>query len=444
MLLAQIKSHTAGSTTPVNTLSTIQKENVDPKSMLMAHIKSRANNGGDNSQSSTDIEVPQPVSSLTPVAEEKVVDPKSLLMAHIKSRASNAQPTTTQPSSSQPPSNDEKMGNTNAANDDLAIDKYTRMKAVGVPSTAILYKMKHDGVDAAEIKAFRSSHIDSQQSAESSSTQKVEETAAIISPKRQSKERLKQMLMQDDDCICFVKMSAVGVPPQAVVHKMESDGVDAAKIKLFKEYHGLVKAASTPAASSTQQAKTPREKYANLTNDDLVKDDTFAKYLKMKDVGVPLMAITKGMSRDGIDKEKIQMFSVVHGISESASTRKSSAAAASPMRGRRASKALQKIHWTTVEEDKLENSLWASNNDSEVNDTEILRLEALFGQSPTRSGVVGQRKITAGSKSGNKKQTSLIDPKRAVRVIVFAPSHQVCVSSFVFIPHSVCFVYMCV
>ena len=98
------------------------------------------------------------------------------------------------------------------------------------------------------------------------------------------------------------------------------------------------------------------------------------------------------------------------------------------MRGRRASKALQKIHWTTVEEDKLENSLWASNNDSEVNDTEILRLEALFGQSPTRSGVVGQRKITGGSKSGNKKQTSLIDPKRAVRVIVFVPSHQVCVS----------------
>ena len=134
--------------------------------------------------------------------------------------------------------------------------------------------------------------------------------------------------------------------------------------------------------------------------------------------------------QDEFDKDKIHMFSVVHGAKPT-STRRSSAVAASPMRGRRASKALQKIHWTTVEEDKLENSLWASSsgNDSEVNDAEILRLEALFGQSPTRSGV-GQRKITAGSQSSNKKQASLIDPKRAVSsCIACAPSCRVCIVS---------------
>ena len=110
----------------------------------------------------------------------------------------------------------------------------------------------------------------------------------------------------------------MGVPPQAVLQKMVLEGVDAAKIELFKAYQGLVVSTPVAAAPSTQQAKTPREKYANLTSDDLVKtpDNIFHKYLKMKDVGVPLMAIAIKMSVDGVDKDRIQMFSAVHGLSK--------------------------------------------------------------------------------------------------------------------------------
>jgi len=59
---------------------------------------------------------------------------------------------------------------------------------------------------------------------------------------------------------------------------------------MFKEYHSLAKDSpttntTTPArtlSTSKKQQQTPMEKYANLTEEDLSKDDTFTKYRKMK------------------------------------------------------------------------------------------------------------------------------------------------------------------
>ena len=122
---------------------------------------------------------------------------------------------------------------------------------------------------------------------------------------------------------------------------------------------------------------------------------------------MPLMAIVASMSRDGVDKDKIQMFSCVNGLVTSAAKKRTT----TPHR-RRASKALQKIHWQTVAE--VENSLWANPAIEDViNDKEISRLEELFAKkSPKKSGIKLIKKDT------KKQMKNIIDPKRANNISI--------------------------
>ena len=205
-----------------------------------------------------------------------------------------------------------------------------------------------------------------------------------------------------------MRMASVGVPAKAVSHKMQQEGVDISKIAMFNEYHGLVTACTKPPASSKSQSTT-------FTKEDLSKDSTFDKYIKMTKVGVPCMAIAVKMKNDGVDKEKIIMFSEAFGLKPAnRGSQATSKPFPKPWRGsRRASKALQKIHWTSVSEDKLQNSLWASGDVSEkddIKDSEIEEIESLFSLSPIRRAAAGNKKIATNKSS---KATSVIDPKRA-------------------------------
>lgn len=121
---------------------------------------------------------------------------------------------------------------------------------------------------------------------------------------------------------------------------------------------------------------------------------------------MPLMAIVASMSRDGVAKDKIQMFSCVNGLVTSAAKKRT----ATPHR-RRASKALQKIHWQAVAE--VENSLWANPAiEDVVDDKEISRLEELFSKSPKKSGAKLKKKDT------KKQMNNIIDPKRANNISI--------------------------
>ena len=149
-----------------------------------------------------------------------------------------------------------------------------------------------------------------------------------------------------------------------------------------------------------------------MSKEDLAKDKHTQKYVNMSKFGVPLMAIVAKMGQEGVEKERIREFGVAFGLQTS-----SHKAAPKPFPGRRASKAMQKIHWTTVAEERLSNSLWATPRDAEedIKDREIEQLKSLFGASPIKkAGGVRRRKCAA--KSINKgPPPSLIDPKRAVR-----------------------------
>lgn len=323
---------------------------------------------------------------------------------------------------------------------DDTLKKFMRMASVGVPAQAVVQKMKQEGVNESKIDAFKEFHglvssttnaLPPPTSTGQSSADRSQKAQEAVSPTQtRSTDQLKNILMQDETINKFMRMAAVGVPAQAVAQKMHQECIDKSKIELFNEFHGLAStksnlSARTPLKSHSQP--TNIDKVAAITKEDLEKDDTLSKYLKMKEVGVPIAAVATKMAQDGIDNEKIHMFGSVFGLKTTSSSRSPKLSPKKPSpkppgqrERRRASKALQKIHWTAVAEEKLQNSLWASES-IEIDDSDIERFESLFSASPTEKGNVGQ-KTTTRKNSTVKKQSSVIDPKRAVSVIFILSS----------------------
>ena len=264
------------------------------------------------------------------------------------------------------------------------------------------------------IDLFR--HLDegTQSAAPNAMLHKTETSSEISSMKKKSEDRL-NMLMTDEAIKKFMQMVSYGVPAEAVANKMKLEGIEQAKIAIFNEFHDL--GISSPDYCSlppTRKASEPNSKFDKnviiISKEVLDKDGTLSKYVKMSNVGVPLSAVVAKMSQDGIDKEKINIFNVAFGLK--------TAGAISPKRNpttmqrgqRRANKAMQKIHWTTVAEERLQDSLWASDNGIEIKDSDIEKLESLFSASPKNKSVGGQVRSLAKTQE----PTSLIDPKRAV------------------------------
>lgn len=370
-----------------------QVENVDPKAMLLAHIKARAEHPGNNGTS----DKPESVTNVGGNSDgnDKRDVPNTASTSDVK--------------------------DTNVVEgglDDFSFTKYTTMKKVGVPLPAILNKMTQDGIAADKRDQFRDLHDNPQRQSVPSTAMptvhKAGNTQSNTQSAQQSKDELKQSLLQDESCKKFMRMKSFGVPAEAVAHKMKQEGINEEKIALFKELNDLVSSAAPPKETPSESS----HKHANVTKADL-DDATFGKYLKMSNVGVPAMAIATKMKQDGVDQEKVHMFSVAFGLKPTGSvTPKPFPLPPRPSGNgrRRASKALQKIHWTTVSEERLSNSLWASNTneDDDIKECEIEKLESLFSASPIKpaGGGTGRRAIDVIIKK--QQATTLIDPKRAV------------------------------
>ena len=282
-----------------------------------------------------------------------------------------------------------------------AIAKYVKMKAVGIPVEAIIHKMMQDGVEAANIDIFRQLDGGKQSAVPNAKLHKTE-----ISSRLNTDEAIKK----------FMQMVSFGVPVEAVANKMKSEGIEKAKIAIFNEFHGL--GISSPDLHSlplTRKASVPTSKFDKNVNiiskEDLAKDGTLSKYVKMSNVGVPLSAVLAKMSQDGIDNEKINIVNAAFGLKTAYAISPKRKPTTTQRGQMRASKAMQKIHWTPIlAEERLQNSLWASANGVEIKDSDIEKLESLFSASPKNKSVGGQVRAVAKTQE----PTGLIDPKRAV------------------------------
>ncbi|KAL7565228.1 hypothetical protein ACA910_016565 [Epithemia clementina (nom. ined.)] len=164
--------------------------------------------------------------------------------------------------------------------EDERFAKYHKMKAVGLPDGAIANAMTRDGVDPSILDLDWDKNYEAQ-------TQSV--TAMESAPSGPS--------MKDDERFAkYWKMKSVGLPDGAIMNAMTRDGVDPKALDLDwdKNYEAQTQPAGTANASGP-------------SGPPMKDDERFAKYWKMKSVGLPDGAIANAMTRDGVDPKALDL-----------------------------------------------------------------------------------------------------------------------------------------
>jgi hypothetical protein len=280
--------------------------------------------------------------------------------------------------------------------------KYKRMLAMGVPLNSVAHKMNSDGVAKHTIDNFEKENTT--KSYKLATKCEISLTKEDIpSPDTKSKK--------------YTKMLLLGIPLEALVHKMAKDGVDKDNVEAFKIAND---------DTGTRQKELPPPKYNGEAKiieakEVINKDPSLTKYKKMLSVGIPVQSVANKMRQDGVARDTIQIFEVAHGLVKSASR--------SPLRQlnlpcppvlqakkRRTSVAMQKIHWKPVSQDRLQHSLWANVNEGEtsIDDVEVKELEHLFA----KKMVAKQQKKPTASETKKMEKVSLIDAKRSYNIAI--------------------------
>lgn len=158
-------------------------------------------------------------------------------------------------------------------------EKYSKMLKLGIPPSAVRHKMTMDGIDSAIVDLLADAHSDTTPEC----TKQSVVTEEGISNKTTT-ESIKQSLSDEHGAIStkYRKMLKMGVPPDAVRHKMTIEGLDSKIIDAVLEPLQV-----DPTTESTQ-----------LTGDEEV---VASKYRKMLKMGVPLDAVKHKMAQENVD-----------------------------------------------------------------------------------------------------------------------------------------------
>ena len=223
----------------------------------------------------------------------------------------------------------------------------------------------------------------------------------------------------NDTLLKYQKMKIVGVPLPAILQRMSRDGVSDSTIELFKQQTIKGDKSTPPSHPQTSSRKTIKSNEVAVASPakpnaqqrgELLKDEAMLKYVQMIKVGVPAAAVAMKMSQDDIADEKINSFRVAYGLDPPGKMIPKQLPAPPH---RRSSKAMQRVHWSTIEEEKLRNSLWtlSSQINAEISQKEVEELESLFSASPrpsAKTAVASKR-----GKGGGTNKRTFIESKRA-------------------------------
>ena len=209
----------------------------------------------------------------------------------------------------------------------------------------------------------------------------------------------------------YSKMKAVGVPIPAIVQRITRDGVGEKQIQIFQQR--LTGKINTP-----PQPKQAVHAFPAKSKEELLKDKALQKYVQMTRVGVPPAAVVMKMLQDKIDSKSINSFRVVHGLE--LSDKKAPAHPSAPTH-RRSSRALQRVHWSTInEEEMLRDSLWNSKIDAEITQSDVEELESLFSASPRPSAriAIRSKRGKGGCHIDKRASSMIVESKRANNIAI--------------------------
>lgn len=215
------------------------------------------------------------------------------------------------------------------------------------------------------------------------------------------------VLLRDHEVYAkYFKMLKMGLPKDAVRHKMRSEGADERALEL---------------GGDAQYSKLTESPVAAKLGDDPV----YAKYFKMLKMGLPEGAVRHKMVTDGVDVKALELGpdALVTDL-----VVKASGGAASKPGSLQASKAKQrrkKLHWQAISEDRLGNlnqqTIWEDKGDDEVDfDMDMDELESLFfaNNDPNSSSGGGKKKSSQAKALKRKQSVTLVDGKRAMNAAI--------------------------
>jgi hypothetical protein len=307
--------------------------------------------------------------------------------------------------------------------DKEAIEKYSKMSKMGVPWPAILHKMTVEGLSPAVINAVKADK---------------EAVKDAVAPVTSTPATAPEASGADKEAIeKYSKMSKMGVPWPAILHKMTVDGVAASAIQAVKLAAGGTTNTEQPATENAPPAVSASAA-AQLKQEamDMVQSDPkFAKYTNMRKLGIPLGAIKEKMGMDNVDKEDMQTFLTANVNASSLeamgllSPRKgseapatASAAVCTTVAANPPAIATLKLHWDPLKlsEDKLRNTIWGkmseqraaetADGDSHLQSADIALLTSLFAAKKPVAAVAAD---TATKKHEEVALKTLLEMKRA-------------------------------
>merc|ERR1712228_435989 len=161
-----------------------------------------------------------------------------------------------------------------------ALAKYERMKKMGMPTHAIVNKMRLDGISSSDIAEFENPGA--------------------------NKKKKKKVKEKDPRFAKYDKMKKMGMPNHAIVNRMRLDGIEASLIHKFEH----------------QDDDEDEEEEDDDDDDDEDEEDEqeeevkpidlntpkLKKYARMKKMGFPTSVIVNKMKLDGIDANIISAF----------------------------------------------------------------------------------------------------------------------------------------
>lgn len=256
-----------------------------------------------------------------------------------------------------------------AVSEHEAYRKFFKMLKVGMPAEMVKMKMSQEGVD--------SSYLDKDPT----------EMVPVVAAAEKAKGATVVVSLHPDYAKYF-QMVKMGLPRDAVRHKMSQDGADASYID--KDPSELV-------PLSREDAKMPVSLHP-----------TFAKYFKMLKVGISADMVKAKMTQEGVDssyldKDPMEMISE----REDSGNGKSKSKVLLP--NKKPSVRKKKLYWKAIDQSKISgDSLWADDDKDDIA-LDVAEFNQLFVESVDSSSKSTVKKSLETTK---KTKINLIDAKR--------------------------------
>lgn len=211
------------------------------------------------------------------------------------------------------------------------------------------------------------------------------------------------VLLKDHEVYAkYFKMLKMGLPEDAVRHKIKSEGADERALELGGD------------APFSKLMEKPEE--VKLGDDPL-----YSKYFKMLKMGLPEGAVCHKMVTDGADPRALDL-----GADALVSALTKTAASNPALPGLKPKQRRKKLHWQAISDDRLssinQQTIWEDKGDDDMEfDMDMDELESLFfaNNDANNSSSGGAKKKGTQSKALKRKQSvTLVDGKRAMNAAI--------------------------